>query len=469
MDDIDFASLRGLLNPHIEALSSCTHKDLDTRFAELGLVEPPPAAGCSPSRRQRVGAVVAALADNDLVAVAERVLTAATLRPTDRIAIEDVVWATSSAPPIAKRTRREIAERLRLEDLIIDERRFTEMLERLWALEPPNPFDNLLGSSPPRTSLWGNDLRAQIQQHVFRNPGDWSTEDLFEHLGVFEATDRRVVLFLEAMTSADVVLREPNQRLIVDAINQSLRPCGLYLAETDIRDGYPVFTLSRLGATLRRPKNLIFATPRKPDIRLTDALDNDIEIVGGADDVLIYDRPIPPTGLRWRDLQAWWQDAHPDQTADGAKRALYQRLLGAMPTSSPPQQLLFTIYHKIFGDRIPALPALLPEVWLHWDPKTVQQRGAEALLRFRMDFLMLLGPERVVIEVDGAHHYAHPDGRRDPTRYAAMMSADRDLRLSGYEVFRFGAAELPDAAHAMPMLTDFFHALFERYGVTDEN
>ncbi|MFB7225150.1 hypothetical protein [Streptomyces sp. NPDC056227] len=29
-------------------------------------------------------------------------------------------------------------------------------------------------------------------------------------------------------------------------------------------------------------------------------------------------------------------------------------------------------------------PALLPEVWLHWDPKTVEERGPEALLRSRM-------------------------------------------------------------------------------------
>ncbi|GII32896.1 hypothetical protein [Planotetraspora mira] len=48
------------------------------------------------------------------------------------------------------------------------------------------------------------------------------------------------------------------------------------------------------------------------------------------------------------------------------------------------------------------LPALLPEVWLHWDPKTVRARGTEALLRFRMDFLLLLSRgQRVVLEVDG--------------------------------------------------------------------
>jgi len=34
--------------------------------------------------------------------------------------------------------------------------------------------------------------------------------------------------------------------------------------------------------------------------------------------------------------------------------------------------------------------------------------------------------------------------RRCPRRYASMMAEDRDLRLKGYEVYRFGGAELTD-------------------------
>jgi hypothetical protein len=30
-------------------------------------------------------------------------------------------------------------------------------------------------------------LRGQIGQHVLRNPGDWTAEDLFEQLGAFDA------------------------------------------------------------------------------------------------------------------------------------------------------------------------------------------------------------------------------------------------------------------------------------------
>ena len=59
-----------------------------------------------------------------------------------------------------------------------------------------------------------------------------------------------------------------------------------------------------------------------------------------------------------------------------------------------------------------------------------------------MDFLLLLpGRQRVVIEIDGKHHYANGD-TADPQRYATMVAEDRNLRLLGYEVFRFGAFEL---------------------------
>jgi hypothetical protein len=62
---------------------------------------------------------------------------------------------------------------------------------------------------------------------------------------------------------------------------------------------------------------------------------------------------------------------------------------------------------KTFGAGVHGLPALLPEVWLHWDPKTINQRGALAFPNHRMDFLMLLpGGRRFVFEIDGKQHYA---------------------------------------------------------------
>jgi hypothetical protein len=46
------------------------------------------------------------------------------------------------------------------------------------------------------------------------------------------------------------------------------------------------------------------------------------------------------------------------------------------------------------------------------------------------------------------------------------MRADRELKLSGYEVFRFGATELQDPGPAHEVLQPFFADLFRRFDVT---
>lgn len=62
-------------------------------------------------------------------------------------------------------------------------------------------------------------------------------------------------------------------------------------------------------------------------------------------------------------------------------------------------------------------------------------------------------------------HYA--DGNyASPTRYAEMVAEDRRLRLAGYEVYRFGGAELqPDDLDAEDRGRRFFTELFERHQV----
>jgi very-short-patch-repair endonuclease len=95
-----------------------------------------------------------------------------------------------------------------------------------------------------------------------------------------------------------------------------------------------------------------------------------------------------------------------------------------------------------------------------------------------MDFLLLLASGvRVVLEIDGQHHYrdSEADGkfRANSSKYAAMTAEDRRLRLAGYEVYRFGAGELqlqPGnqeelTAEALDMIVKFFKALFRRHGL----
>lgn len=214
-------------------------------------------------------------------------------------------------------------------------------------------------------------------------------------------------------------------------------------------------------------KNLVFAAHgAKPRIILRDAINNVIEIVEHADKCLIYDRPLDSGGLTWGQLKAWWTETSPDAGPDPAK-SLFMRLRASV--DSPVERMLFKTYGARYGaDDADSLPALLPQVYLHYDPSTARElaeREGQALKRQRMDFLMLFADRsRVVIEVDGKHHYA--DGNTaSPRRYAEMVSEDRRLRLTGYEVYRFGGSELsPDDPDAPRIVGDFFEQLIRRHG-----
>lgn len=102
---------------------------------------------------------------------------------------------------------------------------------------------------------------------------------------------------------------------------------------------------------------------------------------------------------------------------------------------------------------------------MHYDPHDQRLRHASPagapLERQRMDFLLLFSDRRrVVIEVDGKQHYADQD-KASPTLYARMVAEDRRLKLAGYQVFRFGGAEL-FAAGSQQMVEEFFDQLAER-------
>jgi hypothetical protein len=218
------------------------------------------------------------------------------------------------------------------------------------------------------------------------------------------------------------------------------------------------------GGVAGPAKNLIFAADGpKPELVLRDAINNTIEITKYGEYCLVYDRPLGDAGLTWRDLVAWWTADHAALSELDSARNLHRRLLRTVSADSPGEQVLFSTYAKLYGTDGFDLPALIPQVYLHLDPRSRRTVG-DALVRQRMDFLLLLpARRRVVIEVDGQHHYAE-DGRPSSRLYAEMMREDRELRLSGYEVFRFGAAELT-GSDAEAIVLRFFKALLAMHGI----
>ena len=205
-------------------------------------------------------------------------------------------------------------------------------------------------------------------------------------------------------------------------------------------------------------RNIIFASNGpKPKIVLRDAINNVIEVVENSESCLYYDRPVNAGGLTWAELVNWWAGRLNTGNRDVAARILWKRLRESL--ASEPEEMLF----HAFGARYQSTfnqPALLPQVYLHYDPYGRTAGNESSLVRQRMDFLLLLpGRRRVVIEIDGKQHYARPDGTADPSAYASMVAEDRRLRLRGYEVHRFGGQEFVDETTVTATLNDFFDRL----------
>jgi hypothetical protein len=310
-----------------------------------------------------------------------------------------------------------------------------------------------------------------IGQHRILNPMDWDDDWIFfdSRFGLAD-DDGKLLDFLAEMLEPDVRHDLTEVERLRVFLNATLIHDGFQLVQTGEVSGAPRFSPQRIGAGVSGSmKNLIFAaTGPKPEIVLDDAVNNDLRIVKHAEHCLVYDRPLGSRGLTWRDLAAWWADQQglADTPEQDVFRSLHRRLLASLDVDNGAEQRIFNAYAARYPELGPDIPALLPQVYLHYDPYTGTRYlpGSAPLQRQRMDFLMLLPHRvRVVIECDGRQHYADDDGKASPRRYAAMMAEDRELRLKGYEVYRFGGAELIATAGLEKALGTFFDRLIERY------
>jgi len=313
--------------------------------------------------------------------------------------------------------------------------------------------------------------RDDIIQHRVANLQDWDDDWIFSdtRFGLTDSDDA-LLKFLAEMLHPEV-RTDPSEveELRVFFASQLIKD-GYEFAQVDQISGAPVFGGHRIGSGVRGDmKNLIFAANGpKPRIVLRDAINNVIEITENAEYCLVYDRPLRERGLSWRELTAWWASARGlDGTERDNARNLYQRLLASM-TGNLGELLLFRTYAELYSS--PGgfdLPALIPQVYLHYDPYTRRERMSPGpVARQRMDFLLLLpNRNRVVVEVDGRQHYADEDGHANTSLYAEMVKEDRALRLTGYEVYRFGGKELSDPSSGSTLVRDFFTALLEKHGL----
>lgn len=330
-------------------------------------------------------------------------------------------------------------------------------LKRLW------PLDEM-----PSTDGRFDTAAGDVGQHMINN-NDWDYDFLFDgYLGLMGGSDEQFLRFLEEMVHPIVRLSD-EQEEFVTTINGYLSKDGFILQPREQISGYSIYRATRLGSSRveQNVKNLIFAADGpKPEIVLDDSVSNNIRVVKNEQYCLVYDLLIPSTGLRWTDLVAWWANQIGDNPPTiETERKLYQRLERSL-ASSEPEKLFFQTYYRRVGSELrDKLPALIPQVYLHYDPYTLKQlRTGKRLTRQRMDFLLLFSNhERIVIEIDGKQHYSEND-TPSPVRYAEMVAADRKLRLAGYEVYRFGGYELQGEV-GKEIVDEFINELFKRHSV----
>lgn len=372
-----------------------------------------------------------------------------------------------------------------LEDFISErtthsQHRVTEFTRRI-VLGSLDDIEELFGDLPQDEGLAA--LGPDSTKNLWRGYGGFgevlSNSELLLKCGALECSQQRFFNLIEKLVNP-VCRTGDKQKNLAAKLNPLLAADGFGLAVVAELSRHPVYGVRRIAPGVNgAPKNLIFAaTTSKPDLYFTDAINNDVAITNDSD-ALIYDRLLSESGLTWVSMVEWWKETRDVQDSGYAQKCLYTRLVASVKAArSPGEFVLFDTFYRHFAKTYGGnLPALIPQVYLHYDPKTAYQRGPNPVLaRQRMDLLLLLDRNiRVVIEVDGRHHFATEDGQASPRQYATMAAEDRRLRLQGYEVYRFGAGEFPDTSmdggktkvgpRSEELAIEFFNQLFRKHSV----
>lgn len=312
---------------------------------------------------------------------------------------------------------------------------------------------------------------------------DWDFSYLFDSvLDLTNVPDEKFIYFCEQYVNPIFRRRYYNEQEdewidlaqeCIDAINKGLSDVGLALKPSGQTAGRTKYKALPIVQAAQEPiKNIIFAAKYKPDIVLDDALANDIKVVN-ANGALIYDQGIPDEGITWATLAKWYECIDIDNTEKKMVQLLYDSL------DSDPERLFYKAYIAYIKKHGKHLPALIPQVYMYYDPKTKAEREWQIFEHQKMDFMMVVRPtQRIVFEIDGIQHYAEDSvapGTKykryaSATRYADMMKAHREMSLAGYDVYRFGGRELwvndyVTEADIIDNISTFFDRLFEKYYV----
>ena len=354
---------------------------------------------------------------------------------------------------ITMKTRRAILNLLSKNHLIEGKEIISKFLNRVWNLKcMPSSYGN-------------SNAEGDIIRHMQAND-DLSYDEMFDLLNAIYICDDKFKQFLNQLVHPEIRINLEEQLQYVKEINEFLSLDGYILTENRTLKGNPVFEVEKCAiGVCSSVNNLIFAPKqRKPDIVIEDALSNILKLRNNEDNnCLVYSSKIDnKKGLIWKELVIWWNNGGEDYTLDKEKK-LYKRLEESL--DSEVERIFFKEYYRYTHPLGGNIPALIPQVYCHYDPKSAQFRNGDRYVHQRMDFLMLFPRGvRIVIEIDGKQHYSI-DGEASPKLYAEMVSDDRNLKLYGYDVYRFGGYEFKDARKTEKIICTFIRQLFLKYNI----
>lgn len=363
---------------------------------------------------------------------------------------------------ISKHVRRLILDELTMLGSVSGHLELPEFIKRIF------PKLSEMGSTDYRYTT----AEADIRQHmVFCD--DWSFDYLwYTYLDIGNISDNDFLYLLEQYVHpiirrsriTDDLEREYFENSdCVEIINKYLTSCGYKLAPNGTLGGKQVYkVVSTKSGVKGIVKNIIYAATYKPEIAFADALNNDIKITANEDKCLVYDRDIPADGLYWEALVDWYAEKF--NIVESPEKEYIRRLYASL--DSVPEKMMLQAYCTLRHEKKVDIPALIPQVYLYYDPKTIKQRGWKLFEHQKMDFLMIFSmSDRVVIEIDGKQHYAKGD-IASPALYAEMVAAQREMTLCGYDVYRFGGDEFQGAEKdVIKKLQKFFVRLMEKYDI----
>lgn len=333
---------------------------------------------------------------------------------------------------------------------------------------------------------------SEIARHMDRFD-DWPESYLLDSMiDYLNLTDEQFMFFLEQYVNPNIhhwrwneeeeCREQIHNSELVNVINRYIDHDSYKLVIKDtIGDKNFYECVSTRVGVRGQVKNIIFAAKYKPEISFDDALNNDIRITRNENQCLIYNRPIPSHGVMWNDLVEWY--ASENNIANDLEAAFLNRLYDCLDISFEengkrlgPETWMLQAYYNLKKELGIDLPALIPQVYLYYDPQTLKQRGYKLFEHQKMDFLMIFSHKnRIVIEIDGKQHYAEGN-TASPKLYSEMVTAQREMSLFGYDVYRFGGYEFFGADSnevtknkVLENLKQFFVRLFYKYGVLRED